>query len=81
MCKFHICATRHIHQKNGHQAHPIWGLAMFFKPCEKQRKTSRDGALNHKAFSHVFSSTVLADGRGLKAHVPLRTGHGLLRRY
>ena len=79
MYKFHICATRRTQVKHGHNASPIKGLAIYFWPCEKQPKTSRDSALLDKAFGHVFFSTVLADGRCLKAHVPPRTGIGLLR--
>ena len=79
MCKLHICATRHIQQKHGHKACPIGGLVMYFWSCEKQPKTSRDRPIIYKGSSHVFFSTVLADGRCLKAHVPPRTGIGLLR--
>jgi hypothetical protein len=81
MCKFHICATRGIQQKYGHKLSLIRGLAMYFWPCKKRQQTSRDGALLGKAFGHVFFSTVLADGRCLKAHVPPRLGHGLLMDY
>lgn len=79
MCKFHICATRRPQQEHGHKVSPIRGLAMFFWPCEKQPKTSRDRPFIYKGSSHVFSFPVLADGRCLKAYVPPRTGIGLLR--
>lgn len=81
MCKLHICATRHIQQKHGHKACPIWGLVMYFWSCENGLQTSRDSALLGKVFGHVFFSTVLADGRCLKAHVPPRTGIGPQRSY
>ena len=79
MCKFHICATRHIQQKHGHKVSVIRGLVVYFGPCKKRLQTSRDSALLDKVFGHVFSPPVLADGRCLKAHVPPRTGIGLLR--
>lgn len=79
MYKFHICATRHIQQKHDHKACAIRGLAMFFGPCEKQPKISRDRPFIYRVSSHVFSPPVLADGRSLKAHVPPRTCIGLLR--
>ena len=81
MCKFHICATRDIQQIHGHKVGPIRGLAVYFWPCEKWSKTSRDSALLGKVFGHVFFSTVLADGRCLKAHVPPRNGNGLSKDY
>jgi hypothetical protein len=79
MCKFHICATRRTQQKHGHKVSVLRGLIVFFWPCKKRPQTSRDRALPNKAFSHVFFSTVLADGRCLKAHVPLHIGNGLVR--
>ena len=81
MCKFHICATRHIQQKHGHKVSVIKGLVVYFWPCKKRPQTSRDSALLDKAFGHVFFSTVLADGRCLKAHVPLHIGTGLAKGY
>lgn len=81
MCKFHICATRRPQQEHGHKVSALRGLVMFFWPCEKKPKTSRDSALLYKAFGHVFFSTVLADGRCPKAHVPLHIGNGLVRGY
>jgi len=81
MCKFHICATWHIQQKNRHKVQPIRGFVMYFWPCEMQYKTSRDRPFLEKTFGHVFFSTVLADGRCLEAHVPPHTGNGLLKEY
>ena len=81
MCNFHKCGTWTKLQKHGLEAKPTNSFAMFFWPCKNILKTSRDGALIDKARSHVFLSTVLADGRCLKAHVPPRTGNRLLKDY
>jgi hypothetical protein len=81
MYKFHICATRHTPQKHGHTVSTIRSLAVYLWPCEKRFQTSRDSALLGKGFGHVFFSTVLADGRCPKAHVPPRTGIGLQKSY
>lgn len=81
MCKFHICVTSLKNCLHGHQPRPAMGLTMYFQPCEIPTKTSRDRAIASKAFDHVLFSTVLADGRCLRAHVPPHTGNGLLRDY
>lgn len=81
MCKFHIFATPHVQPKHGHKVSALRGLVVYFWPCKKRPQTSRDSALLDKAFDHVFFSTVLADGRCLKAHVPLHLGTGLAKEY
>ena len=81
MCKFHICAIRHVQQKHGHKVSALIGLVVYFWPCKKGPQTSRGSALLGKAFGHVFFSTVLADGRCLKAYVPLHIGNGLAKGY
>jgi hypothetical protein len=81
MCNFQQCATRLKAALHGHEPSPAMGLTMFIWSCEIVGKTSRGRALPSKGSDRVISSTVLADGRCLKAHVPPLLGYGLLKDY
>lgn len=80
MCNFQQCATRSKTTLHARKLSSAMGLTMFLWSCEKSSKTLRDEALTNKGCDRVISTTVLADGRCLKAHVPPRTSNGLVKK-